>query len=48
MHDPEKTGTTTGNLMIDSAKIYFSPVGRALLGGGNVGAAAGALYFSFV
>ena len=45
---PEPEGTINGNLMIDSAKIYFSSLGGALLGVANVGAAAGALYFSFV
>ena len=45
---PEEEGTINGNLMIDSAKIYFSSLGGALLGVANVGAAAGALYFSFV
>ena len=45
---PEPEGTINGNLMIDSAKLYFSSLGGALLGVANVGAAAGALYFSFV
>ena len=45
---PEEEGTINGNLMIDSANIYFSSLGGALLGVANVGAAAGALYFSFV
>ena len=45
---PEPEGTINGNLMIDSAKIYLSSLGGALLGVANVGAAAGALYFSFV
>ena len=45
---PEEEGTINGNLMIDSAKIYFSSLGGALLGVANGGAAVGALYFSFV
>lgn len=43
---PEEEGTINGNLIIDSAKIYFSSLGGALFGLANVGAAAGALYFT--
>ena len=45
---PEEEGTINGNLIIDSAKIYFSSLGGALFGLANVGAAVGAVYFSFM
>lgn len=41
---PEEEGTLNGNLIIDSAKVYFTSIGGAVFGIANIATAAGYLY----